>query len=265
MSPASPFSQLSGSFRVRRPAAALLSATVLFCFALNGCSGDYCIIGIFNPTGIVTGTNNPCVNNKVMGNVSVRFTAAAAPADGPMAANLLHIFVTVQGIEAHPNAVANEDSPDWEELAPDIVRKPVQIDLLAHPASSCATNPIAGALIAAGAYRQIRLRLAPGHPTAVEAVPAQNACGELGFHCAISPDGHIHPLAFVGGVTNLHVAADRISGGFFHVLPDTDTHLTIEFNPFSSFATSSGNTVQLNPIFTMDTATLCGTAMTSEQ
>jgi len=234
------------------------------CFVLAGCSGDYCIIGIFNPTGTVTGTNNPCVNNKVMGNVSVRFTAAGAPADGPMAANLLHLFVTVQGIEAHPNAMANEDSPDWEELASDIVRKPMQIDLLAHPANPCAANAIAGALIAAGAYRQIRLRLAPGHPTSVEAVPAQNPCGEHGFHCAVSPDGHIHPLAFVGGATNLRIAPDRISGGFFHVLPDTDTHLTIEFNPFASFAAPSGDIVQLTPVFKVDAAASCGTALPSE-
>ena len=265
MSPASPFSQLSGSFRARRPAAALLSATVLFCFALNGCSGDYCIVGIFNPTGIVTGTNNPCVNNKVMGNVSVRITSAVATTGGPMAPNLVHLFVTLQGIEAHPSAMAPEDSRDWEELAPDLMREPMQIDLLAHTANFCATNRVPGALVAAGAYRQIRLRLVPNHIAAGDAVPRINVCGELVFHCAVSPDGHVHPLAFDGGATNLRVAPDRISGGFFHVLPETDTHLTIEFNPFSSFATSSGDTIQLNPIFTMDTAALCGTAMTSEQ
>jgi len=264
MFPLSPFSRLSASFRVRRSATGLLSATVLFCFALNGCSGDYCITGIFNPTGIVTATNNPCVNNKVMGNVSVRFTAAAASADGPMAANLLHLFVTVQGIEAHPNSTANEDSPDWEELAPDLAREPMQFDLLGHSANFCTTNRLPGALVTAGAYRQIRLRLVPNHVAAGDAVPAENACGALGFHCAVSPDGHIHPLAFAGGATILRVAPDRMSGGFFHVLPETDTHLTIEFNPFASFAVPSGNTVQLTPIFNVDTAASCGTATPSE-
>jgi len=264
MSPASPFSQLSGSFRARRPAAALLSATVLFCLALNGCSGDYCIVGIFNPTGIVTGTNNPCVNNKVMGNVSVRITSAVATTGGPMAPNLVHLFVTLQGIEAHPSAMASEDSRDWEELAPDLMREPMQIDLLAHTANFCATNRVPGALVAAGAYRQIRLRLVPNHIAAGDAVPRINVCGELVFHCAVSPDGHVHPLAFDGRATNLRVAPDRISGGFFHILPETDTYLTIEFNPFASFATSSGDTVQLTPIFKVDAAASCGTAVPSE-
>ncbi len=207
MFPASPFSQLSGSFRARCPAAALLSATVLFCFALNGCSGDYCIIGIFNPTGIVTGTNNPCVNNKAMGNVSVRFTAAAAFADGPIAPNLLHLFVTVHGIEAHPNATAPEDSPDWEELAPNLAREPMQLDLLAHSANFCATNRVSGALVASGAYRQIRLRLVPNHLAAGGAIPD---------------------------------------------------------NPFPSFAAPLGDTVQLTPIFKVDAAASCGTAVPSQ-
>jgi hypothetical protein len=237
---------------------------VLFCFALNGCSGDYCIIGIFNPTGIVTGTNNPCVNNKAMGNVSVRFTAAAAFADGPIAPNLLHLFVTVQGIEAHPNATAPEDSPDWEELAPNLAREPMQLDLLAHSANFCATNRVSGALVASGAYRQIRLRLVPNHLAAGGAIPEENACGELGFHCAVSRDGYIHPLAFVGDATSLRIAPDRISGGFFHVLPEIDTHLTIEFNPFASFAAPLGDTVQLTPIFKVDAAASCGTGVPSE-
>jgi hypothetical protein len=256
--------QLSQFFRTRIPVFTSLCAVVFMCVALTSCVGHYCIMGVFNPGSTITGNNGECVNNKAMGNVSVRVTTAAASADGPMVPNLLHLFVTVQGIEAHPNAMAPEDSPDWEELAPDLVREPMQIDLLAHPANSCATNRSPSALVAAGTYRQIRLRLVPNHPATGDAVPAVNACGALGPHCAVSPDGHVHPLAFDSGATILRVAPDRIPGGFFHVLPDTETHLNIEFNALASFAASSGDTVQVTPVFSVDSAAPCSTPEPSE-
>jgi hypothetical protein len=240
-----------------------LCTTALLCLALVGCTGDYCITGIFNPTGIVTGTNNPCVDNKLMGNVSVRIATAAASGEGPMAPNLLHVFVTVQGIEAHPDATAADDSPDWEELAPDLVREPMQIDLLAHAAESCASNR-APTAVAAGAYRQVRVRLVAGTPTVGKVVSPENACGSTGFHCAVSLDGHVHPLALDGGVTALRVAGDGIAGGFLQVLPGTDTHFTIKFNPFASFAAASGDTVQLSPAFNVSAAAPCGKAVTLE-
>jgi hypothetical protein len=264
MIPAIAFSRLTRFFRTRIPAVAPSCATVLMCVALTSCVGHYCIMGIFNPGGTVTGSNAGCVNNKATGNVSVRFTSSVASTDGPMAPNLLHLFVTVQGIEAHPSAIAADDLPDWEELAPNLVREPMQIDLLAQPANSCATNRIAGDAVSVGAYRQIRLRLAPNHAAKGDAAPADNACGNLDYHCAVSRDGRTHPLTF-GGAANLRVAQDRIAGGLFHVLPDTDTHLTIEFNPFASFAHASGDAIQLTPVFTAETAPIRGTAITSEQ
>jgi hypothetical protein len=258
MFPASSLNRSSRRVRSRRPAAALPYAMVLLVSALVGCSGDYCIIGIFNPTGIVTGTTAACVNKVAMGNVSVRVTSPAISADGPIAPNFLHVFVTLQGIEAHTSPVAPEDSPGWEELAPDLTREPMQIDLMAQSANSCATNRIPGAQVSAGAYRQIRLRLAPGRAAAGEVAQAQNACGEIGAHCAISPDGRIHPLTFSEATSFVHIAPDRISGGFFTVLPDADIHLMIEFNQFASFAAPSGDAVRLTPIFSAETAASCG-------
>jgi hypothetical protein len=200
-----------------------------------------------------------------MGNVSVRVVTAANSSEGPIAPNLQHVFVTLQGIEAHTSAVAPDDSPDWEELAPDLAREPKQVDLMAELANSCPTNGIPGARVSAGAYRQIRLRLAPSRATSGEAFLAQTACGELGPHCAISPDGQIHPLTFGEGTLLVHIAPDRISGGFFSVLPDADIHLTIEFNRFASFAVPSGDAVQFTPVFTAETVASCGVASGSEQ
>ncbi|MGA8221869.1 MAG: DUF4382 domain-containing protein [Candidatus Acidiferrales bacterium] len=229
------------------------------CVALTSCGGDYCIVGVFNPGGTITGGTGVCAINKVFGNVSVSMTSAAASSDAPMAPNLLHIYVTLQGIEAHPSATAPDDSPDWEELAPDLSREPIQIDLLAHQTNSCAANLVPAAPVSAGAYHQIRLRLVPNRSPVEEAFASKNACGELGFHCAVSPDGRSHPLILDSGATTLRVAPDRISGGFFSVLPDVATHLTIEFNPFSTFASPSGEAVQIIPVFSVEPTASCST------
>jgi hypothetical protein len=260
MYPANTVNQQSRFFQSRRPGIPFLFATAFLCIALTGCTGDYCIMGVFNPGGTVTGNTGGCVNNKAVGHVSVRITTAAVSSDGPTMPNLLHVFVTLQGIEAHPNAMAPGDSPDWEELAPDLKRDPMQIDLLAPSTKSCATNRVPTALVAAGAYRQIRLRLAPNPFATDNHAPPINACGEIGPHCAVSPDGRIHPLAFDAGVTTLRVAPDRITGGFFHVLPDTDTHLIIAFNPFASVAAPSGEAIRITPVFTVYTAISSATA-----
>jgi uncharacterized protein DUF4382 len=264
MLPSDTFHVRAGSSRAPSPAVAPFAAIMLLCLVLTSCGGDYCIEGIFNPGGTITGNTGGCALNKAMGTVSVSITSAAASTDGPTAPNLLHIYVTLEGIEAHPNAIAPGDSPDWEELAPDLASEPKQIDLLAHPANSCAANPVQRTVVSAGGYRQIRLRLLPNRPPAGNAVPAQNICGELGFHCAVSPDGHSHRLTFDGDATFLRVAPDRTSGGLFSVLPDTTTQLAIEFNPFSSFVRSAGDAIQITPAFAIEPAASCAIQAASQ-
>ena len=265
MCPADPFGHLCRAFRIRIPLFASMCVIVFLCAGLTSCVGHYCIEGIFNPGGTITGGTGACVVNKAMGNVSIRLTSSAVPTDGPMAPNFSHLFVTLQGIEAHPDSSAEESSPDWEELAPEFVLEPMQFDLLAHSANSCATNRVPAARVSAGAYRAIRLRLATSHPAPGDAAPVVNACGARGLHCGVSPDGHLHPLALGGGSPILRLTPDRISGGFFYVLPEAETHLTIEFNRFASFAAPSGEAVQLTPVFTVDAAPSCGDALSSDQ
>jgi Domain of unknown function (DUF4382) len=256
MLPSETVRSLTKFLRALFPAVVPFRATVLLCSFLAGCSGQYCIEGIFNPGGTVTENTSGCaINNKLIGTVSVGIASAADSGGGPMAPNLLHIFVTLQGIEAHPDAIAPEDSPDWQELAPDLVREPAQIDLLAHDTNSSAANLVRGVLVRAGAYRQIRLRLVPNPTKGDNRNSAENPCGELGFHCAVSPDGHTHPLLFNGGTTILSVPPDRISGGSFLVLPDVETQLSIEFEPFLSFAKPSGDAILITPVFTVPVVT----------
>lgn len=131
-------------------------ANLLLCFLLTGC-GDTCFVvtGIFPNT---TSTTNPptCNLGTGNGNITVDINSVRPSPGAPMSPNLQHVFVTLRGIEANPNSVAAEDSPDWQELAPQLATEPVQIDLMATTVSgvSCASR-LTRQSVPAGLYHQI--------------------------------------------------------------------------------------------------------------
>jgi hypothetical protein len=244
---------------------ALPCAAILLLLALASCGGNSCLTFTWNSPGPISTGNKSCVLNVAKGNVSVRIAATAPSTAGPMAPNFQHVFITLQGIEAHPAATADENSPGWEELAPDLARDPVQIDLMAQPVGSCSSNPISRALVPASPYRRLRLRLVPNHPDPNAAVPKQNACGEMGFHCVVTANGAMHPLTLDQSSLELRIPAERIAGGMFQVLPDTKTDLALEFNPYASLAVASGESVRLVPVFTVDSLASCDLLRASER
>jgi hypothetical protein len=237
----------------------LLCAGFLLCVSLVGC-GDTCFVitGIFpemspsNPPSCTLGTGS--------GTVNVHVNSEPASSDAPIAPNLQHIFVTLRGIDAHPSALATEDSPDWQKLAPELENQPVQIDLMASPsldAKACARGWIARASVRADMYRQVRLRLLSNQPASDEPVPQHNNCAGAGFNCVVAKNGQTYPLALENDGHELRIASDRIAGGSFNVLPDTEIQISIAFNPFASLAVPAGDAVQIAPIFSMDSAGSC--------
>jgi hypothetical protein len=245
------------------PPIALLCAGLLLSLALTGC-GNYCIAGVFNPGGIVSVGTSPCVINQTMGTVSLRLASSVPPTAGPVTPNFLHIFVTLQGIEANPDTAADENSPDWVELAPELVDQPIQIDLMALGANSCASNLVRQTRVPALVYTQIRLRLVPNRPAGGGDAPQQNACGKVGPHCAVTMNGMIHGLTLETAAPEFHILPDRIADGFFRVLPDAETNLTIEFDTWSSLAVPTGDAVRLVPAFTVAPAAPCNSVPASE-
>jgi hypothetical protein len=152
------------------PAPIFCTALLVF-FLLAGC-GDTCVVvtGIFLNT---TSTTNPstCKLGNGNGNINIGINSVPASAVAPMAPNLRHIFVSIRGIEANPNALAAEDSRDWQELAPELASEPVQIDLMALSVSdaSCPPRLTRKTTVRANMYRRVRLRLVSYQP-----VPAPN-------------------------------------------------------------------------------------------
>jgi uncharacterized protein DUF4382 len=242
---------------------------LLISMPLANC-GDVCVsvTGIFLNT---TSTTNPptCKLGTASGTLNLQINSAPTSSAVPMSPNLLHLFITVRGIDAHPSGVAADDSPDWQQLAPDLETQPIQIDLMAAPASasganSCALGAVRNSRVRADVYRQIRLRLIADPPAANEGLPLGNKCVEAGFNCAVTNDGQIHPLAFANGVQSLLIAPQQITNGFFNVLPDTETTLTIAFDPNSSLATPSANAVKISPMFSVAESAACASLTQSE-
>jgi len=176
-----------------------------------------------------------------------------------MSPNLQHVFITLRGIEANPNSVAAEDSLDWQELAPEFATEPVQIDLMATSVSgvSCASRLTRKSIVRASMYRQLRLRLVPDQSVAGESQPKHNECSGSGFNCVVDTNGRAHALALKNGAGGLLITSDRIADGSFNVLPDTETNLSIVFDPYSSLVASTGDAVQIMPVFSAETAVAC--------
>jgi hypothetical protein len=187
----------------------IFPAVLLVCLAISGC-GYTCYSGFWNGnTSGVAFSNASCPLTKANGAVLVQMSTASAPSrasaafPSPLASPLSspdialpnhvqHIFLTLRGIEAHPEVTADEDSSGWQELAPGLAAHPMQLDLLVPSAPSALSAPFAPlnaagdsrfaglpgeasvpTTVPADEYRQLRVRLIPQRhacPAHVEAL-----------------------------------------------------------------------------------------------
>jgi len=160
--------------------------------------------------------------------------------------------VTIRGIAVHASAMANDDSPDWQELLPtDLAKQPVQIDLMGSTADRNARVPLGEiAAIPAGIYRQVRLRFEPAKPAAEVRLPESNACGSLGFNCVVLADGRVQPLLLDGRSPELRITSDRMEGASLFVPPDTNSDLVFEGKLVWALFSSAEEPVRLLPALT---------------
>jgi len=106
-----------------------------------------------------------------------------------------HVWVTVRSVQAHTSATADDNTPGWQELAPQLANNPMQIDLFGL-ANGCVLAQLgSNTALPVGTYQQIRLLLVPDNTSG--AVPADNACKSLGlvFNCVqLHSDLSFHEL-----------------------------------------------------------------------
>lgn len=240
-------------------------AALILCLGFSGC-GTSCYSGFWNgdASGVAV-ANTSCPLNRATGTVVAQMSTAATPSTtlaalpSPPASpgEIQHIFVSLRGTDARPRMVAGDASSGWQELAPDWVAHPVQLDLLALNGDSHFSGSPASAnfsaMVPADEYRQFRLRLVPLHPSPEDLIPESNACGNVGWNCIVLADRSVRALEFDGAAPEIQITLAHGADNCFRVLPDEVVHLSIEFDAAGSVIfpsnASSNAAVRLAPVF----------------
>lgn len=241
--------------RCRNCAGVLLLAAFFLSGVLGACN-NACVTVALNPpagtVGIKAGNPPPtCTLPKVNGTVRAELRVPQPSVAASGSDRIQHIFVSVQGIEAHPGTIADDASPDWQELAPELAKQPEQIDLLQRTAPRGSRETfVESVVIPAGLYRQVRLRFLPNQPATGAQLPEKNACGGAGWSCVVMADGRIEPLVYAGAPPELRITSERMEGGSLLIAPDADTDLVIEINASWALVSPAGEGVRLRPTLT---------------
>lgn len=224
----------------------------------SGCNNS-CVSGTWNPfTGstFTVKTSNPppsCTLNTANGIVHMEIgaTATAVPASAFAGPQIAHLFVTLAGLDIHSDALAGDDDPGWQPLAPELQAHPIQVDLLADAHRNSSGAGLPDAVLPAGIYRQIRLRL--GNQPTAESAFETNHCGGVGSHCAVMFDGQVRPLVFPLSRRDMRILFEELPGRGLYVPPDSVVTLVIEFDPNRSSVwppfLRSGDSLLFNPVF----------------
>jgi Domain of unknown function (DUF4382) len=240
---------------LQRDFAGLLVVCVFLCLLLAGC--NTCVDIVSNPgLGVVTVTNpSGCSVPATKGNLRPRINLSRALAEIP--STMRHIYVTLRGIQANPNASADDDSPGWVQLAPTLAHTPRQFDLLAQSEESCPANLLLPTAVPADVYRQIRLQISPNEPGADHPVLEQNACGEIGFNCVVTEEGDVRTMNVGGSPAVIHITSAQIADGFFSVPANDDGDLEITLSGYSFLSLPVNQAPELVPTFTAALASPC--------
>src|SRR5229473_2286770 len=210
------------------------------------------------------GGNPPMMQSSSMGTINVSMSdppscaaassATTVPAGGTAApgGNFMNVFVTIRSIQAHTSATAGDTSSGWQELAPQLVSTPVQVDLLNLPANGqCLLEQLGSASLPAGDFQQIRLILLANVATSGP-VPSSNACSSLGnvFNCVVDSNGtHTLDLSSEAN-TGLKIPPGQIMGGPIHVAAGQSVDLNIDFNACASIHMEGNGDFRLKPVLT---------------
>ena len=228
------------------------SVALLLSVWLTGCNNTCFTFTSNPPTGTIdikTGDQKPtCTLAKANGAVRLAVQTVPMCSSCSESGRIQHILVSIRGIEIHPSTTANDDSAHWQELAPELVKQPLQVDLVRGTADRVAREPL-GQIVAipAGIYRQVRLRFVPNQPTTEDQLPEQTACGSAGFNCVVMADGRIQPLLLDGGSPELRITSDRIERASLFIPPDTNTYLIIELKTVWAWFSSADKGLRLLP------------------
>lgn len=217
------------------------NALILLCGA-----GILLILGL----AISCGGGNPAMPQSAsvgMMSVSISDPPSCMPPNGPFE----HVYVTVRSVQAHIDPNANDNSPGWQELAPQLASQPMQVDLFSSAQTNCVLAQLGSASLPVGNYQQIRLLLVSNNPSGGSAVPSPNACAGNGFNCVVLSDGTIHELELSSqDNTGLKIPPGQIVGGPIQVSSGQSVDLNIDFNACASIVQEGNGAFRLKPTLT---------------
>jgi len=205
----------------------------------SGCNNT-CFTFISNPSSgtlkIVAGdANRACKLTPVSGTVRLVVQTIPRCTSCPESSRIRHIFVSIRGIDVHESLMPDDGSPDWQELAPQLANRPLQIDLLSPIGTQITEGPLQEiATIPAGVYRQVRVRFADD-ALASNRLQGESGCAGVGSNCVVMADNTVRPLLFDTASPELRITTERIPAASLVILPDIDTDLVIELKPVWTF------------------------------
>ena len=167
--------------------------------------------------------------------------------------NFQHVYVTIRSVQANISATADDNSPGWQELAPQLNSQPMQIDLFSTASTTCLLTTLgSNTALPVGTYQQIRLLLVPNSgwtgPT-----PTANNCDSQGFNCVVLADNTVHELDLSSQAnTGLKIPPGQIVGGPISVAAGQDVDLNIDFNACASIIQEGNGQYRLKPVLTAE-------------
>jgi len=225
------------------------------------------VVAIFGIAGIIvscsggSGSSMSMSSNTGTVNVSMSDPPSCMPPNG----QFVHVYVTVRSVQAHISATADDNSPGWQELAPQLASAPLQIDLFSKPQTTCILAQLGSASLPAGSYQQIRLLLVSNTPAASDAVPTTNACAGNGFNCVVLEDSTIHELQLSSQAnTGLKIPPGQIVGGPLQVNAGQSVDLNIDFNACASIVHEGNGKFRLKPTLTAGQVSANNTGITGK-
>lgn len=154
-----------------------------------------------------------------------------------------NVFVTIRSVRAHTSTSADDNTPGWQELVPQLNDQPMQIDLFAAASTACLLTTLgSNTALPAGNYQQFRLILL-ANDGGNGPLPASNACGNQGFNCVVLHDGSIHELLLSSQAHN----GLKILPGIM-VAAGQDVDLNIDFDACSSVRREGNGQFRLKPV-----------------
>jgi len=187
------------------------------------------------------------------GMATVNVSISDPPSCMPPAGNFKSVFITIRSVQAHISATADDNSPGWVELVPELNTHPVQVDLLNLPANgACLLKQLgSNSSLPAGDYQQIRLLLV-GNNSSSSAVPSTNACSTLGnvFNCIVDNSSTSELLLSSQANTGLKIPPGQVVGGPIHVADGQTVDINIDFNACASIIQEGNGSFRLKPTLT---------------